>query len=193
MDEEYTPVGEPPQIGRMSSYLERIAAGDAHAVEECLDAYSGLVWTLARRMTRSTAAAEDAVQEIFISLWQSAAKYDPSKASEKTFIAMIARRRLIDGLRRVTRRPEVQMLEDAPDPSGRQHIDMELSVEAQSAAKLLDELRPEQRKVIELSVYEGLTHQEISEAVGMPLGTVKSHIFRGLAAVRRTLAESSDG
>ncbi len=104
---------------------------------------------------------------------------------------MIARRRLIDGLRRVTRRPEVQMLEDAPDPSGRQHIDMELSVEAQSAAKLLDELRPEQKKVIELSIYQGLTHQEIADATELPLGTVKSHIFRGLAAVRRSLAEGN--
>ena len=175
----------------MSNYLERIAAGDADAVEECLDAYSGLVWTLARRMTRSNAAAEDAVQEIFIDVWKSAPKFDSSKASEKTFIAMIARRRLIDGLRRVTRRPEVQMLEDAPDPSGRQHIDMEQSVEAQSAAKLLDELRPEQKQVIEMSIYQGLTHQEISEATELPLGTVKSHIFRGLAAVRRSLAEGN--
>ena len=175
----------------MSTYLERIAAGDADAVEECLDAYGGLVWTLARRLTRSAAAAEDAVQEIFIDVWKSAPKFDPSKASEKTFVAMIARRRLIDGLRRVTRRPELQMLETAPDPAGRQHIDLELSVEAQSAAKLLEELRPEQKKVLELSIYQGLTHREIAQEIDVPVGTVKSHIFRGLAAVRRHLAEDN--
>ena len=106
---------------------------------------------------------------------------------------MIARRRLIDALRKVSRRPEVQMPEVGPDPSGRQHIDMELSVEAASAAKLLEELRPEQREVIELSIYQGMTHQEIADATELPLGTVKSHIFRGLAAVRKSLAEAEGG
>ena len=62
--------------------LTRIAAGDAAAVQECIDRYGNLVWTIARRFTRSTAEAEDAVQDVFIDLWKSAGRFDPSRASE---------------------------------------------------------------------------------------------------------------
>ena len=86
------------------SILERIAAGDANAVQECMDLYGNLVWSLARRFTRSAAEAEDAVQEVFLDVWKSAARFDAKRASEKTFVAMIARRRLIDLLRRTEAR-----------------------------------------------------------------------------------------
>ena len=75
--------------------LNRIAAGDPDAVQECLDQFGGLVWSLARRLTSSESDAEDAVQEIFVEIWRKAERYDPSIASESTFIAMLARRRLI--------------------------------------------------------------------------------------------------
>jgi RNA polymerase sigma-70 factor (ECF subfamily) len=80
--------------------LKRIAAGDKTAVQDCLDSYGGLVWSLARRMSPNTNEAEDAVQEIFIDVWKNAARFDESQSSETTFVAMIARRRLIDRLRK---------------------------------------------------------------------------------------------
>ena len=173
------------------SILARIAAGDGDAVQECIDRYGGLVWSLARRMT--PAIAEDAVQEIFIALWKNADRFDPSKASEKTFIATVARRRLIDQLRRQSRRPQTRSLPEPDDPTAEPSVDEHLAIqrgaEARSAARFLNELRPEQRQVIRLSVVEGMSHREIGEATGIPVGTVKSHIFRGLATVRARLAE----
>ena len=176
----------------VSSILSRIAAGDGDAVQECIDRYGGLVWSLARRM--APRAAEDAVQEIFIDLWKSAGRFDESKASEKTFIATIARRRLIDRLRRQGRRPTIQSLPEPDDPQAEpsvdDHVVMERGLEARIAARYLNELRPDQRKVIRLSVVEGMSHSEISAATGIAIGTVKSHIFRGLAKVRARLAEA---
>ena len=88
--------------------LQRIADGDKTAVQECLDTYSGLVWSLARRLIGFSDEAEDAVQEIFIDVWKNAARFDEAQASETTFIAMIARRRLIDRIRRIQRQPRIQ-------------------------------------------------------------------------------------
>jgi RNA polymerase sigma-70 factor (ECF subfamily) len=175
-----------------TSILERIAAGDGDAVQECMDRYGGLVWSLARRM--APAMAEDAVQEIFIDLWKSAARFDSNKASEKTFIATVARRRLIDRLRRQGRRPQMRSLpepdEPTAEPSVDDHLVIQRGAEARSAARYLDALRPEQRQVIRLSVVEGMSHSEIADATGIAIGTVKSHIFRGLAKVRARLADA---
>ncbi|HEY1068798.1 MAG TPA: sigma-70 family RNA polymerase sigma factor, partial [Pirellulales bacterium] len=86
--------------------LPRVAAGQPSAVDECLARYGGLVWSLARRHTNNTSDAEDAVQEIFIDLWRSAARFNPQAASEATFVAMIARRRLIDRRRKQSSAPQ---------------------------------------------------------------------------------------
>ena len=97
-----------------------MAAGDPLAVQECLDAYGGLVWSLARRMFQSRDDAEDAVQEIFVDIWRNADRFDPAQASETTFIAMIARRRLIDRLRYSNRRLSPESLEDVvKEPASR--------------------------------------------------------------------------
>ena len=173
------------------SVLQRIAAGDARAVQECIETYSGLVWSLARRFTRSAADAEDAVQEIFLDLWKSADRFEPERASEKTFVAMVARRRLIDLLRRAERRPQLAPIPEDFDFPGDQHERLEQSVEASLAARTLSALKPEQRRVLLLSVYHGMSHGEIVESTGLPLGTVKSHIRRGLAEIRATLGESA--
>ena len=78
------------------SVLPSVAAGDRSAMESCLQRYEGLVWSLARRMLGESSEAEDAVQEIFIELWRSAGRFDPDEGSEATFVATIARRRLVD-------------------------------------------------------------------------------------------------
>ncbi|HVS18795.1 MAG TPA: sigma factor, partial [Planctomycetota bacterium] len=86
--------------------LQRIAAGDRQAVQQCIDAYGGLVGSMARRAGLAAGEAEDAVQDVFVALWRSAQRFDPAVAAERTFDAMIARRRLIDVRRRLGRRAE---------------------------------------------------------------------------------------
>lgn len=169
--------------------LARIAEGDERAVEQCIDAYGGLVWTIARRLSPSPAEAEDAVQEVFIQLWQSAGRYDPQRCSEKSFVAMIARRRLIDRLRRSQSRPPTRPMDPQVDePVSRHHLQIEQGLEASAALRALKQLQPKQRKVLLLSIHEGLSHGEIASATRMPLGTVKSYISRGLAHVRQSMA-----
>ena len=168
--------------------LQRIAAGDQAAVQECLKSYGGLVWSLARRMLRNQDDAEDAVQEIFLDVWKNAERFDPGQASETTFVAMIARRRLIDKIRHVQRRISADSIDDVlAEPSTRDDKVMQTNVEAREAAKALDQLRPEQRQVLQLSIVHGLSHQEIADALAMPLGTVKTHARRGIIQVREIL------
>jgi RNA polymerase sigma factor (sigma-70 family) len=167
-----------------SPLLARIAAGERAAMHECLARYSGLVWTIARRF--ESGDAEDAVQEIFLDLWKSAARFDPEVASETVFVAMIARRRLIDRRRTRGRRPVTESIADDPvvatTDSG-----PDTCAEASRAARALDQLRPDQRRVLVLSTCHGMSHGEIAEATGMPLGTVKAHARRGLLAIRAAL------
>lgn len=170
------------------SILQRIAAKDRNAVQECLSAYGGLVWSLARRMCPNTDDAEDAVQEIFIDIWKNAERFDAAQSSETTFVAMIARRRLIDRLRKSQRQPNIDSIEDMTvEPLKAQDRQMQTAVEAQQAAEAMSALRPEQRKVLQLSIYQGMSHQEIAERTGMPIGTVKSHARRGLLQIREVL------
>lgn len=168
--------------------LHRIASGDKTAVQDCLNVYGGLVWSLARRMSPNTDDAEDAVQEIFIEIWKNAERFDEAQSSETTFVAMIARRRLIDRLRYANRRISTESLEDiVTEPSSGEAEKMHVSLEAKEAARALETLRPEQQQVLQLSIIQGLSHQEISDATGMPLGTVKTHARRGLLQVREFL------
>ena len=168
--------------------LNRIASGDQNAVQDCLKAYGGLVWSLARRMLRNQDDAEDAVQEIFVDIWKNAERFDASQSSETTFIAMIARRRIIDRIRYSARRISPDSLEDViAEPASQADRNLQMSVEANEAAKALSALRPEQRQVLQLSIVQGLSHQEISDATGMPLGTVKTHARRGIIQAREIL------
>ncbi|MBV9241728.1 MAG: sigma-70 family RNA polymerase sigma factor [Acidobacteria bacterium] len=168
--------------------LKRIAQGDASAVQECLKKYGGLVWSLARKMLRNPDDAEDAVQEIFVDVWRNAVRFDETRSSETTFIAMIARRRLIDKIRYSTRRISADSLDDVLlEPFTRADKTLETCIEAEQAAEAMRSLRPEQQQVLRLSIVQGMSHQEIAEATGMPLGTVKTHARRGLLQVRELM------
>lgn len=176
-----------------NNILKRIAEGDSTAVQDCLDGYGNLVWFLAKKYTNSKEDAEDAVQEIFIDIWQHAARFDAEKASESTFIALIARRRLIDRLRKLSRQPQFQTLEEVtlsfPRSSEKQ---MQIGLDARRISRCINQLRPEQKQVINLAVFKGMTHTEIAERTGMPLGTVKTLIRRGFQKVRDSFAIKED-
>jgi RNA polymerase sigma-70 factor (ECF subfamily) len=169
--------------------LPRVAAGERAAIGLCLERYGSLVWSLARRLSPTSADAEDAVQEIFLDLWKSAERFDERTAAEPVFVAMIARRRLIDRRRALGRRPATESMPEHEEPSedalGDPHA--EVCAEVALAARAVDALRPDQRRVLVLSACEGMSHGEIAESLGMPLGTVKAHARRGLLAVREAL------
>ena len=139
-------------------------------------------------MLRNQDDAEDVVQEIFVDIWKNAKRFDPEQSSETTFIAMIARRRIIDRLRYARRRPTPDSLEEiVSEPAARMDLNLQTSVEAAEAARALNELRPEQQQVLQLSIVHGLSHQEISDTTGIPLGTVKTHARRGIMRAREIL------
>ena len=172
--------------------LPRVSAGDPGAIEECLDRYGGLVWSLARRHTRMRGEAEDAVQEIFLALWKNAERFDANKASEAAFVTMIARRRLIDLHRRSTRRPEATTITSEPETMADTRLgQIEHRAEAQLAARAIERLKPKEREAVLLSVYHGMSHGEISNHMALPLGTVKTYVRRGLMRVREMLAGGS--
>ncbi len=177
--------------------LERVAAGDAAAVSDCMATYGGLVWSLARRQLRSHADAEDVVQEIFIDVWRNAGRFNPDVASESTFIATIARRRLIDQYRKRKRELQAMPLVDelgiaAPPEDDR----TEITDEVEHVREQMQRLRPEERRVLELSTFQGLSQAKIAEVTDLPLGTVKTHSRRGLERLKGLLkasaAEGSD-
>lgn len=168
--------------------LRRVAAGDQSAIDEVLDRYGGLVWSLARRFSADTADAEDGVQEVFIDVWRAADRYDESRSSETTFIAMIARRRLIDRARKRDRSPETTNLAcDLVSAEVGQLDQLERDDDVARVVSALRSLRPEQQQVLRLSVYEGLSHSEIAQTTGRPLGTVKTLVRRGLEQIREAL------
>jgi len=165
--------------------LIRAALGDDAAVRGCVARFGGLVWGLARRLSPSAADAEDAVQEIFLDLWRHGARYDAARGSEEVFVAMLARRRLVDRRRKVLRRPATAPLAEAAGASVQG--DAERCAEAGLAVRAMAGLRVEQREVLRLAVTQGLTHEEIAGQTGLPLGTVKAHARRGLQRIRAAL------
>lgn len=173
---------------RLPTLLQRVARGEDDALQLCIDAYAPLVWSLARRLCPSALDAEDAVQEIFIALWKSAAQYDPARASESTWVTTVARRKLIDQRRRSARRAVLDEAgpELASDAPGQAEL-AERSDEADRARSALGELRVEQRRVLELAVEHGLTYEQVAATLALPLGTVKTHARRGLMRVRELL------
>ena len=161
-------------------------------MQDCMDTYGGLVWSLARRLSTTSSEAEEAVQEIFISLWENASRFDPEKMKEATFVAMIARRRLIDRFRKTQRHDkairaagnETATTFDAEPET--EHASEEVS----QVMEALASLSPDQQKVIRLAVHGGLSHSQIAEQTGYPLGTVKTHVRRGLQRIRDMIEQA---
>ena len=169
------------------SVLARVSQGDPIAARDCIDQFGGLMWSIARRFTRTRADAEEAVQEILSDVWRSAGRYDPAQGSEKAFVATIARRRLIDRMRRAahqgrTHSINVHSLHWADPDSG-----AEVCVEARAAAWAVMQLRPELQRVLTLGVLQGLSHAEIANVLQLPLDTVKTRMRRGLIQVRELM------
>ena len=168
--------------------LQKVALGIERAMELCIKKYSGLVWTIAKRYVRDHSSAEDVVQETFVELWKSAKRYDPAIATESTFIGMLARRRAIDYARKESRRPQ---LEPLPDAEALTQLTSEPSVmvssQGEDVRSVIKQLPDETQQIFSFHFEQGMTHPEIAKKTGLPLGTVKTRLRRGLIEARNKL------
>lgn len=182
----------------MPSHLERIANGDESAVREVIDEYGGLIWRLANRyLNHAKAEVEDAIQDVFVEIWLSAKRFEPSKGSEAAFIATLAHRRLIDHQRRTVVRAKAaqnhqrEHKSEAPTVGPiRSTVHRQLALEV---AERFDELPEPERQALWLAVHRGLTHRQISEVMQSPIGTVKTRLRNGLIRLTQVLATNERG
>lgn len=173
--------------------LKRVAGGDERAFSELYDRFSTPLFSLMRQMLDDAHDAEDLLQDGFVNLWEKAANFDPAKGKAFSWAVMIFRNKAIDRLRARGRR--ARLAEHAAAESGLWHGDSapgaDAAANAQDRASLvrraLLSLPSEQRKHVELAFMKGLTHHDISESLGLPLGTVKTNIRRGLLRLREVL------
>lgn len=157
-------------------------------MEECISRYGGLVHSLARRLLNDPQDAEEAVQDVFADLWRNAERFDPAMGSEKTMVMTIARRRIIDRRRVRERRPDLATAAPADDLCQRPTGDaVEIADELNRVHAVMEELKPEHRRALRLSIFEGWSHSRIAEELGVPLGTIKTHIRRALIQARAAL------
>lgn len=181
-----------PNLNKRTPILQRIANGEAEAFQDFINAYGNLVWSIAKKFAHNNEDAEDAVQEVFMEIWQNAGRFDQTKASEVTFISLIARRRLIDRVRKIYRQPNFQSIEDIfefqPNVFENEIIN---NLDAKQIVSAMNQVRPEQRELMILTIFEGMSHGEIAEKTNIPLGTVKTHIRRGFENVRRIMSRNS--
>ena len=163
--------------------VSAIRSGDEQAMAQLYDRYSPIVYSVALRVLGDTGAAEDILQEVFLQLWRSPDMFDASRGSLPGWLAVIARNRAIDSLRK--RRPETDISEVVvsvePDLAGK----AEWSRAADKIRGALGAMPAPQRSALEMAFFEGLTHTEIAEKTGEPLGTVKTRIRAGLMMLRK--------
>ena len=148
------------------------------------DRYSSIVYGVALRVLGDTGAAEDVLQEVFLQLWRNPGAFDSSRGNLGAWLAVIARNRAIDGLRK--RRPETDIADVAvsvePDMAG----DAERTRAMEKVRGALGNMPAAQRSAVEMAYFEGLTHIEIAAKTGEPLGTIKTRIRTALLALRKT-------
>lgn len=165
------------------SLLALVQRGDERAMGQIYDRYSRLVYSVALRVLRDSAAAEDVLQEIFMQIWRSPDSFLATRGSLGGWLAVVARNRAIDVIRR---RRVMTPVEDVALASRTNLADeAERNWLTAKARSIIQTLSTEQRKTIEMAFFDGLTHTEIAEMTGEPLGTVKTRIRAALIAVRK--------
>lgn len=165
--------------------IDRVRRGEEQAMTALFDRYSRVVYSVALRVLRDAASAEDVLQEVFLSIWRHPDKFVSARGSLGGWLAVVARNRAIDSLRR--KRPSEQVDEiylaspfNLADEAERNRL-------MERARSIIFRLPPEQRKTLEMAFFDGLTHTEIAEMTGDPLGTVKTRIRSALITLRKEL------
>ncbi len=181
--------------------MQRVAVNQEAAVEELYDRFGSLVYRMAFQSLPSRAEAEDAVQEIFVRLWRTAGRYDPTRAALVTWVMLIARRHLVDKLRRKRARIKASSLDEfepstasgvssgsAPPAQG---VRIERDESYESLMSRIDTLPELQRTVVTRAYLGGQTLRQIGEELDTPLGTIKSALSRALVRLRERSSEES--
>jgi RNA polymerase sigma-70 factor (ECF subfamily) len=171
--------------------MRRVARGDHDAFTAVYDSYAHAALRLAIHMTRSREAAEEVVQETFVSIWGRAASFNPDRGNLRGFVLGIVRYRALDAIRRQSLRSQrsksVEGLEETHEAPGRTDVEAARREEAASVRVALARLPLGQSRAIELAFFAGLSHSEIAAQLGMPIGTVKGRIRLGIEKLRGEL------
>jgi RNA polymerase sigma factor (sigma-70 family) len=167
-----------------------VARADDSALAELYDRFGHVAYGLALRVVRDPGLAEDAVQEAFLAVWRSAARFVPERAKASTWILTLVHRRAVDIVRREEPR-RTEPLEAAPQPSANLTEDEAwLRLRRTRVQEALRRLPDQQREALELAYFGGFTQSELADRLGEPLGTIKSRMFTGLARLRELLADT---
>lgn len=175
--------------------LQRVGRGDEAAMAQLYDRFAPSLFAIARRIIGDEQEARDALQDGFLYIWDKAADFDPARSKAFTWAVMIFRHKAIDRLRASRRRIRLnetaaENLLDLESPrSERADISLERAESAEAVRRAMRSLPDEQRQCVEWAFLRGLTHLQLSELLGTPLGTVKTNIRRGLMRLRDLLQE----
>ena len=176
-----------PELGVSDAeIIARIYSGDEGAMALLYDRYSHLVYAVALRVLSDGSAAEDILQDVFMQLWRNAQTFNASRGSLAAWLAVIARNRAIDQLRK--KRPEVEAAETVIAVDRDLENTTERNQMIEKVRTVLAGMPAEQRAPLEMAFFDGLTHVEIAGKTGQPLGTIKTRIRSGLSAVRKAFA-----
>jgi len=179
------PPAELQDAMRDARLVSAVRLRNEEAMGELYDLYSSLVYSVAMRVLGDSAAAEDVLQEVFMQLWRNPQRFDSNRGSLPAWLAVIARNRAIDTLRR--RRPEAEWSDVIVSIDPEVAADAERRRAIEKVHEILKCMPPAQRSALEMAFFEGLTHSEIAQKIGDPLGTVKTRIRSGLLALRQAL------
>ena len=182
-----------PESTKPLGYLVSMARGEHGALASCYDAMGTIVFSLAVRMLRDRPAAEDVTQDIFTQVWRQAGRFDPARGGPEAWIMMIARTRILDRIR--SRSAGIKLksvgdnLPDSPDAEDWPEDAAITREDAVNVRQSLSTLPADQKQAVEMAFFDGLTHQEISEKLKVPLGTIKTRIRLGLLKIRDAMQE----
>ena len=172
--------------------LARAKDGDEQALAQLYRSHRALAHSVAFRVLRDAALAEDAVQEGFLDLWRTAGGFDARQAPVRAWLCVLVHRRAVDRARREARRQATDNRPHGPDPES--YTAEELAVlryDQRRVRQALDRLPDSQRELLELAYWGGLTQRQLAERFGLPLGTVKSRTFEALRQMRAELAAAA--
>lgn len=172
--------------------MQLVGQGNPLAFETIYDRHGGPAFSLAYRIAGNRQAAEDSVQEAFISIWRSRARYQPDRGSVRSWILGIVHNRTIDSLRRNLvhdrRRASAEGIEEQHEAPERTDVEAVRRDEARTVRSALQALPGDQVQVLELAYFGGFTHSQIAEMLDTPIGTIKGRMRLGLDKLRRQLA-----
>lgn len=175
---------------RLAGLLSRTALGDRRAFAELYEATRSKLFAVSLRIVRERPLAEEALQDSFVNIWNHAGGYAQAKSAPLTWMTAIVRNRSLDIVRRTREQPDVDETLTAAlvDESASPGREAEERADAHSLRQCLEELDAEQRQSIALAFFHGLSHSELADHMRKPLGTVKTHIRRGLTKLRDCLS-----